>query len=77
MIGKIRDLVKDIWRCLRLSDLIKAFAQAVGKLIKWIISLFQKVSDKLSKIWGALAKAKDCMADLVQCYGVDDVPYSC
>jgi chemotaxis regulatin CheY-phosphate phosphatase CheZ len=66
MIGKIRDLVKDIWRCLRLSDLIKAFAQSVGKLIKWIISLFQKVSDKLSKIWGALAKAKDTMVDIIE-----------
>ncbi|KAL3941639.1 MAG: hypothetical protein SGARI_000532 [Bacillariaceae sp.] len=66
MIGKIRDLVKDIWRCLRLSDLIKAFAQAVGRLTKWIISLFQKVSDKLSKIWGALAHAKDTMVDIVQ-----------
>ena len=48
MIGKIRDLVKDIWRCLRLSDLIKSFAQAVGKLIKGIISRNQVLGTSLA-----------------------------
>lgn len=66
MIGKIRDLVKDIWRCLRLSDLIKSFAEHVGKLIKWIIKLFRMASEKLSAIWGALAHAKDCLSDCIQ-----------
>ena len=66
MIGKIRDLVKDIWRCLRLSDLIRSFARAIGKLIKWIISLFRSVSEKLSSVWGALAYAKDCLSEIIQ-----------
>ena len=63
MIGKIRDLVKDIWRCLRLSDLIRSFADAVGKLIKWFIRLFKTASEKLGAVWGALAHAKDALAE--------------
>lgn len=66
MMGKWRDLVKDLWRCLRLSSLIKAFAVAIGNLIKWIIQLFQKASEKLGQIWKALAHAKDVMADCIQ-----------
>lgn len=58
--------LKDMWRCLRLSDLMKSFAEEVGKLIKWIIKLFTDSSDKLSGIWSALAYAKDCMADCIK-----------
>jgi hypothetical protein len=65
MMGKWRDLVKDLWRVLRLSSLIKAFAQAIGRLIKFIIKLFKKASEKLGQIWKALAHAKDIMADCV------------
>lgn len=65
MIGKMRSLARDIWRCLRLGDLIKAFAERVGKLVKWIINLFKMANEKLSMIWGALAHAKDVMADVV------------
>ena len=66
MIGKIKDLVADVFRCLRLSDLIRSFAQAIKKLITWIISLFKSVSSKLSSIWGALAHAKDCLMEVIQ-----------
>mmetsp|Transcript_25800 Transcript_25800/g.38944 ORF Transcript_25800/g.38944 Transcript_25800/m.38944 type:complete len:582 (+) Transcript_25800:90-1835(+) len=65
-VGKVKDLVRDIWRCLRLGDLIKAFALQVGKLVKWIIDLFKICNERLSMIWGALAYAKDVMADVVQ-----------
>jgi len=47
MVGKIRDLVKDIWRCLRLSDLIRSFAEAAGRLIKWIMKLIQTLKEKI------------------------------
>lgn len=66
MMGKWRDLVKDLWRCLRLSSLIKAFAQAIGRLIQFIIKLFKAASEKLGQIWKALAHAKDVMADCIQ-----------
>mmetsp|Transcript_32649 Transcript_32649/g.71636 ORF Transcript_32649/g.71636 Transcript_32649/m.71636 type:complete len:572 (-) Transcript_32649:66-1781(-) len=66
MVGKIRDLVKNIWRCLRLSALIRSFSLQVGKLIKWIIQLFKTASEKLSAVWGALAHAKDCLSDCVR-----------
>ena len=39
------------------SGLIKQFAEEVGKLIKWIISLFQETNSKLSALWAALAYA--------------------
>lgn len=50
MVGHIRDLVKSVWRCLRLSDLIRAFARAVEQLIKWIIKLIQAIMEKIQSI---------------------------
>jgi len=67
MVGKVRTVAKDAWRCLRLSNLMKAFAEQVGKLIRWIITLFQMASAKLGAIWGALANAKDAMAGCLFC----------
>jgi len=61
-LGKIRQAAKSAWRCLRLSGLIKTFAEQVGKLIQWIISLFKIASQKLGSIWGALANAKEILA---------------
>mmetsp|Transcript_18016 Transcript_18016/g.50004 ORF Transcript_18016/g.50004 Transcript_18016/m.50004 type:complete len:611 (+) Transcript_18016:156-1988(+) len=66
-LGKIRTVAKDAWRCLRLSSLMKDFAEAVGRLIKWIIQLFQAASSKLGGIWRALAHAKDTMARCLVC----------
>lgn len=51
MVGHIRDLVKDIWRCLRLSDLIRAFANAVEQLIKWIIKVIEAVMEKTQRVY--------------------------
>lgn len=64
--GAMKDLVGNAWRCLRLSSLIKLFAEEVGKLIQWIVSLFKKASEKLGSIWGALANAKDVLKDCIQ-----------
>ena len=50
-LGQIRAAAKSAWRCLRLSSLIKEFAEQVGELIQWIISLFQIASKKLGAIW--------------------------
>mmetsp|Transcript_23169 Transcript_23169/g.50052 ORF Transcript_23169/g.50052 Transcript_23169/m.50052 type:complete len:487 (-) Transcript_23169:117-1577(-) len=69
-IGAMKDLVYDAWRCLRLSSLIQQFSEGVGKIIKWIINLFKRASEKLGSIWGALARAKDILGDCVQ-YVVD------
>jgi len=62
MLGKIRTAATSAWRCLRLSGLIKAFAEQVGELIRWMISLFQMASQKLGSIWGALANAKEVLS---------------
>jgi len=64
--GELKDLVKDAWRCLRLSSLIKLFAEGVGQIIRWIVDLFKRASEKLGSIWGALARAKDVLANCVQ-----------
>jgi len=50
MIGKIGDLIKGIWRCLRLSDLIRSFAEAAGRLIKWIIKVIRALKEKIDSI---------------------------
>lgn len=65
-LGKIRTAAKSTWRCLRLSGLIKAFAEQVGELIQWIISLFEIASKKLGAIWGALANAKKVLAECLE-----------
>lgn len=64
--GKISSLVRSMWRCLRLSGLIKRLAEEVGRLTRLIIDLFKMASSKLGAIWGALSDAKDCMAQCVQ-----------
>eukprot|EP00588_Corethron_pennatum_P023324 CAMPEP_0194330084 /NCGR_PEP_ID=MMETSP0171-20130528/50520_1 /TAXON_ID=218684 /ORGANISM="Corethron pennatum, Strain L29A3" /LENGTH=616 /DNA_ID=CAMNT_0039091031 /DNA_START=34 /DNA_END=1881 /DNA_ORIENTATION=+ len=62
VLGNIRTVAKSAWRCLRLSGLMKAFAEQVGTLIRWIVRLFQTASARLGSIWGALARAKDVLA---------------
>lgn len=63
---EMKELVSNAWRCLRLSSLIKLFAEGVEKIIRWIINLFKRASEKLGSIWGALARAKDVLGDCVQ-----------
>ena len=65
-ITSVTQKAKDLWRCIRLSDMMKVFAVEVGKLIKSIINLFRETSDRVSGLWAALAFAKDCMADCLQ-----------
>mmetsp|Transcript_32037 Transcript_32037/g.58695 ORF Transcript_32037/g.58695 Transcript_32037/m.58695 type:complete len:480 (+) Transcript_32037:1320-2759(+) len=68
-ISAMKELVYDAWRCLRLSSLIREFSEGVGKIIKWIVNLFKRASEKLGSIWGALARAKDVLGDCVQYVG--------
>jgi len=57
--------VKDIWKCLKLSGLMKTLAEGLGKLINLVIDLFEATSSKVAGLWKALAFAKDCMKDCV------------
>ena len=50
MVGHVRELIRDIWRCLRLSDLIRAFAEAVEKLINVMVKLIQAVLAKIQSL---------------------------
>jgi hypothetical protein len=54
---------KDLLRCIRMGDVMRKLAEAAGKLVKILIELFQATSERISTLWGALAFAKDCMAD--------------
>ena len=60
-----------MWRCLRLSLLIKIFSEGVGKSIKWFVDFFKKASEKIVSVWGALARAKDvlgnCRGHVAEC----------
>lgn len=58
--------VKDVWKCLKYSSLMKELAQGLGKLITLVIDLFEATSTKVAGLWSALAFAKDCMIDCVQ-----------
>lgn len=62
MAGHIKDFVKDIWRSLRLSDLIRSFAVAVGQLIKWIIKVMQAVMEKIKIIGVYIGNSGCCLA---------------
>lgn len=55
--------VKDMWHCLKLSNFMKQLAEAAGKLIKFMVDLFESMSTRLSTLWAALAFAKDCIKD--------------
>mmetsp|Transcript_3453 Transcript_3453/g.5760 ORF Transcript_3453/g.5760 Transcript_3453/m.5760 type:complete len:574 (+) Transcript_3453:122-1843(+) len=57
--------VKDVWKCLKLSNLMKELAQGLGKLITLVIDLFEATSTKVAGLWKALAFAKDCMKDCI------------
>lgn len=63
---QVRDIVsksKQLLRCLRLTDVMRKLAEAAGKLIQTLINLFQVLAERISKLWAALAFAKDCMMD--------------
>lgn len=63
---RVRSVVskaKDLLRCIRMGDVMRKLAEAAGKLVKILIELFKATSERISTLWGALAFAKDCMAD--------------
>lgn len=55
--------IKDMWKCITLTGLMKKLAEGVGKLIRMVIALFEETSGKVAGLWKALAFAKDCMMD--------------
>ena len=64
MVGHIRDLVKSIWRCLRLSDLIRAFAKAAEQLIQWIVKVIQALIEKIQSIDFSILSNCGCCTQL-------------
>lgn len=58
--------VKAIWKCLKLSTLIKSLAEGLGRLIQLVVDLFEATSSKVAGLWKALAFAKDCMKDCIE-----------
>jgi gas vesicle protein len=64
---KVQDVVsksKQLLRCLRMTDVMKQLAQAApGHLMEMLSDLFQNLAERISKLWAALAFAKDCMQD--------------
>jgi len=62
----IANKVKDLWKCLKLSGIMRKLAEGLGNLIQLVIQLFQATSTKVAGLWKALAFAKDCMKDCVQ-----------
>jgi uncharacterized protein YjbJ (UPF0337 family) len=63
---QVQDVVpksRQLIRCLRMTDVMKQLAQAAGRLMEILINLFQHMAERISKLWAALAFAKDCMQD--------------
>ena len=58
--------VKAIWKCLKLSTLIKSLAEELGRSIQLAVDLFEATSSKVAGLWKALAFAKDCMKDSIE-----------
>jgi gas vesicle protein len=46
-----------------MTDVMRQLAEAAGKLVEILVDLFQALSERISKLWSALAFAKDCMQD--------------
>lgn len=62
-INSVVSKAKQLLHCLRMTDIMKQLAQAAGRLLEMIIELFQHLAERISKLWAALAFAKDCMQD--------------
>lgn len=63
---QIQDVIpraRQLIRCLRMTDIMKQLARAAGRLMEILIDLFQLMAERISKLWAALAFAKDCMQD--------------
>lgn len=58
--------IKDILKCIRLSEVMRAVAEGTKKIIQVMINLFQATSSKISTLWAGLAFAKECMSDCVE-----------
>lgn len=65
-VGVIIRKSKDMLRCIFLSEEMRSLAVTAGKLINVVIDLFAAIADRISDLWGALAFAKDCIADCLQ-----------
>jgi uncharacterized protein YukE len=63
---QVQDVVpksRQLIRCLRMTDVMQHLAQAAGRLMEILIDLFQHMAERISKLWSALAFAKDCIQD--------------
>jgi hypothetical protein len=63
---QVQDVVpksRQLIRCLRMTDVMQHLAQAAGRLMEILIDLFQHTAERISKLWSALAFAKDCIQD--------------
>jgi len=65
MFQMIKTIAKDSWRCLRLSGLMKVFAEKVRVIMKYIISLFHIAAKKLGEIWGSLSNAREIVGGCI------------
>ena len=57
---------KEIWKCLKLSTLIKSLAEGFWRRIQLVVDLFEATSSKVAGLWKALTFGKDCMKDCIE-----------
>jgi hypothetical protein len=61
----LADRGKDIIECLKMTKSLRMVAEGAGKLMAVLISLFDFTADRISTLWTALGKAKDCMVESI------------
>jgi hypothetical protein len=64
-VRSLADHGKDIIGCLTMTKSLRMMAEGAGKLMTVLISLFDSTADRISALWAALGKAKDCMLESI------------
>lgn len=64
-VRSLADHGKDIIDCLKMTKCLRMVAEGAGKLMSVLISLFDFTADRISALWAALGKAKDCMLESI------------
>lgn len=57
---------KEMLQCLHMTKSLRLVSEGAGKLIGVLIQLFDAIADRVSALWAALGKAKDCMLESVE-----------
>lgn len=65
-VRSLADHGKDIIECLRMTKCLRLVAEGAGRLMSVLISLFDFTADRISALWAALGKAKDCMLESIE-----------